>query len=126
MSVWPPEGSPLAVTSEMEAMMKKMNYPVIKVCGQTPGHTMRARAPRSPRKVQPRGANVAALSPSRQQCDMKEEMRAEVVDAAVGAMEKYSANMEVRPASPRAPRARAPLDGGGNARVSERLSLNRR
>jgi hypothetical protein len=31
-----------------------------------------------------------------QQCDMKEEMRAEVVDAAVGAMEKYSNNMEVR------------------------------
>ena len=27
---------------------------------------------------------------------MKEEMRAEVVDAAVGAMEKYSNNMEVR------------------------------
>ena len=54
--MWPPEGSPLAVTSEMEAMMKKMNYPVIKVCDQTPGHTMRARAPRSPRKVQaPRG-----------------------------------------------------------------------
>ena len=31
MSVWPPEGSPLAVTPEMEQMMKKMNYPVIKV-----------------------------------------------------------------------------------------------
>ncbi len=31
MSVWPPEGSPLAVTPEMEQAMKKMNYPVIKV-----------------------------------------------------------------------------------------------
>ena len=28
---WPPEGSPLAVTSEMEAAMKKMNYPLVKV-----------------------------------------------------------------------------------------------
>lgn len=28
---WPPEGSPLAVTAEMEAMMKKMSYPIAKV-----------------------------------------------------------------------------------------------
>ena len=28
---WPPEGSPLAVTPEMEQMMKKMNYPITKV-----------------------------------------------------------------------------------------------
>ena len=30
-TVFPPEGSPLAVTAEMETMMKKMNYPIARV-----------------------------------------------------------------------------------------------
>ncbi len=43
MSVWPPEGSPLAVTPEMEQAMKKMNYPVIKVRNDAERSPARAR-----------------------------------------------------------------------------------
>jgi hypothetical protein len=43
MSVWPPEGSPLAVTPEMEQAMKKMNYPVIKVRNDAERSPVRAR-----------------------------------------------------------------------------------
>lgn len=97
---WPPEGSPLAVTSEMEAAMKKMNYPLVKVrsvrqfSGALRGEGKNWRGGGGKGGGREEGgvcAEVCAL----QQCDMNEEMRNDCMDIMVGGVEKYPTNMEL-------------------------------
>ena len=86
---WPPAGSPLAPTPEMEQLMKRMNYPLVKV--------RRKDAHMAERERVDAGADYAVLlmlSGAMQQCDMIQEMRDESVDIIVGGIEKYSKNME--------------------------------